>query len=301
MYKNAGMLAFALGSLSLVAGFGITPIATAGTKNPRSTAMWMSSEDLMTTEEKQEKVPIVKSDQKETRLLKQALLDLADRTKRGFFASSADRKRASGIIDDLARYNPTREPASPYYSLKQEPSSSSSSTIAGKWTLVYTDAPDITGLDTSRNPFSTAELGRIGQECSPPYIKNVIEWSRPKWAENLPLSGTSESRVLQKVVTSGSASAENPLKVDLKIIGLELRAGGNSEDDIDAGDFQKLIQKQGLPAGLLRTNPVELKGPLTAPFGQFQILYLDEDMRVTKTFQNHLAVNTRIKDGEEWF
>ena len=232
--------------------------------------------------------------------IKQEFLELADRTNRGFQASNTDKKRARELIYDLARYNPSKEPASPYYSKEMAESSSSSATLAGKWTLVYTDAPDITGLDTSRNPLSTAKLGRIGQECKPPYIKNVIEYRRPDWAANLPFSGTEDSRVLQKIVTSGSATPDKPFLVELKAVGLELEAGESKDESDTGGDFRSLIQKKGLPAGLLMTNPVDLKGPLTAPFGRFEILYLDDEFRVIQTYQNYLAVNRRIKVGEEW-
>jgi hypothetical protein len=232
--------------------------------------------------------------------LKNELLELARRTDRGFQASTADKKRAREIIFDLARFNPTPEPASPYYADKSR--NEQMATLAGKWTLVFTDAPDITGLDTSRNPFSTAKLGKIGQECSPPYIKNVIEWLRPDWASGLPLSGSDESRVLQKVVTSASATPEKPLIVDLKVAGLELEARSSEDDSSeDSSDLASRIQKQGIPVGLLSANPVDLKGPLNLPFGQFEILYLDADLRMIKTGQNFVAVNQRIRNGEEWF
>jgi hypothetical protein len=52
------------------------------------------------------------------------------------------------------------------------------------------------------------------------------------------------------------------------------------------------------PARLLKNNPVKLRGPLKAPFGKFEILYLDEDMRIIKTGQGYYAVNIR---GEVWF
>merc|ERR1711935_241386 len=107
--------------------------------------------------------------------------------------------------------------------------------ISGKWTLIYTDAPDITGLDTSRNPFSTATLGRIGQDCNPPFVKNVIEWKRPSWASSLPFSGNENSRILQKVVTSASASPDKPNLVNLKIAGLELETPGR-QDEVSADD-----------------------------------------------------------------
>ena len=200
----------------------------------------------------------------------------------------------------MARCNPTPEPASPYYTDRQGTNEQSEISLAGKWNLIYTDAPDITGLDTSRNPFSTAQLGRIGQECNPPYIKNVIEWRRPDWAKDLPFSGSDDSRILQKVVTSASATPEKPLNVDLKVAGLELESGDNNNCNND-GDLVSTIRNLGLPAGLLSQNPIDLKGPLNPPFGQFEILYLDEEIRIIKTGQSYLAVNRRINDGEEWF
>jgi hypothetical protein len=112
---------------------------------------------------------------------------------------------------------------------------------------VFTDAPEITCLDTSRNPFSTAKLGKIGQECSPPYIENVIEWLRPDWASGLPRSGSDESRVLQKVVTLASATTEKPLIVDLKVAGLELEAGSSeedsSEDSSDVANYREQVER----------------------------------------------------------
>jgi PAP_fibrillin len=151
--------------------------------------------------------------------LKKDLTSLAARTLRGFEATSKDRKAARAMIDELARFNPTREPAAAYYKndygRASTSTASSTPTLAGKWTLIYTDAPDITSLQQS----ITAELGRIGQECEPPYIRNVIEWKKPSWAANLPWSGTEKSsqessaRIIQKVVTEGSATPDRPTTV----------------------------------------------------------------------------------------
>jgi hypothetical protein len=146
------------------------------------------------------------TDNSQATILKSELVALAERLNRGFQATQTQRGQVKDLIFQLAALNPTSEPASPYYEGISSSYKESNNTLSGKWTLVYTDAPDITGLDTSRNPFSTAQLGRIGQECNPPYIKNVIEWKRPEWAKNLPLSGGDESRVLQKVVTTASGS-----------------------------------------------------------------------------------------------
>ena len=130
--------------------------------------------------------------------LKDDLIAISTATRRGFSASRSDREKAKKIINDLSMYSPVDQPAAAYYKGGKENSKTDNcSTLAGKWTLVYTDAPDITSLDGG--PLSTAKLGRIGQECSPPFIKNVIEWKKPDWASSLPFTGGESSRVLQKV------------------------------------------------------------------------------------------------------
>ena len=228
--------------------------------------------------------------------LKDELLALASSTGRGFSASGPQRDRARKILYELGGLNPTPEPARSYYTGEAGPSSSSSGMVGptgeGKWTLVYTDAPDITSLDSG--PFAAAKLGRIGQECDPPLIKNVIEWRRPDWAASLPFSGGESSRVLQKVCTEGKADPQNPKIVQLTVVGLDIM-GSPCGDGAPAG-------MEAGPAWLLETlGPVELRGPLSGviPFGQFEIIYLDEDMRVIKTGQNYLAVN--VRNDEEWF
>ena len=48
------------------------------------------------------------------------------------------------IVNDLSAISPTVEPAAAYY---KDASFSTGSTLSGKWTLIYTDAPDITSLE----------------------------------------------------------------------------------------------------------------------------------------------------------
>ena len=238
-------------------------------------------------------------------MLKAELLTIAGKTNRGFRASRNEQSRIKEIIFQLRSLNPTVEPASSYYEGAASSVASDNNTLAGKWTLLYTDAPDITSLDTSQLPFSTAQLGRIGQECSPPYIKNVIEWKRPDWARNLPFTGSDDSGILQKVVTSATASPDMPRIVNLKVAGLEFLSAGSSSSSSSTSsmgaDLPSRIREDGIIGGLLGANPVELKGPWNPPFGQFEILYLDKEFRIIKTYQNYLAVNRRIKPGEEWF
>ena len=230
--------------------------------------------------------------------LKDDLVALAAATRRGFSASRSDRDKAKEIINDLSKYSPSDEPAAAYYSSRDDTTMDNSSTLAGKWTLIYTDAPDITSLEGG--PLSTAKLGKIGQECEPPMIKNVIEWQRPDWAASLPFSGGESSRVLQKVCCEGSATPDNPKTVDLKIAGLEL-SGMNGSESEEGGDNSGLNAFINGPAALLENNPVKLQGPLTAPFGKFDIMYLDGDMRITKTYQGFFAVNIREEEENEWF
>jgi hypothetical protein len=232
--------------------------------------------------------------------LKKELLTLAAETKRGFKATLKERQRARALIFQLGDLNPTDEPARAYYRDPDLTSIGTISTIpagpgiAGKWTLAYTDAPDITSLDSGPN--SVATLGNIGQECKPPFIKNVIEWKRPSWAANLPFSGTDDSRVLQKVVTSASASPDKPTIVELKLAGFEVGTPGSDNQE---EDLPQAIQNKGLIAGLLQSRPVNIEG-LKAPFGQFEILYLDDELRIILT-RGYVAVNLRMSSDNEWF
>jgi hypothetical protein len=76
--------------------------------------------------------------------LKDDLIALADKTRRGFNASRTERKQMKQIVNELSSYSPTKEPAAAYYG---EEVVGSGSTLSGKWTLIYTDAPDITSLE----------------------------------------------------------------------------------------------------------------------------------------------------------
>ncbi|KAL7446783.1 hypothetical protein ACHAXM_011243 [Skeletonema potamos] len=234
---------------------------------------------------------VVMSLSSEHQQLKDDLVALASSTRRGFSASRKDRDKAKKIINELSKLSPAEEPAAAYYATSSEAQARSEDnnvpSLAGKWNLMYTDAPDITSLDGA--PLSIQKLGRIGQECNPPFIKNVIEWKRPDWASSLPFSGDEDSRILQKVVTEGTSTpADNPT-VDLKLVGLEI-SGTNTDGSFLSG-----------PAALFQNNPIKLQGPLKGPFGKFDILYLDDDMRITKTYQGFYAVNIRQDKENEWF
>ncbi|KAL7564823.1 hypothetical protein ACA910_021079 [Epithemia clementina (nom. ined.)] len=241
--------------------------------------------------------------------LMEDLSALAYRTQRGFNATQSERQQARTLVYELAKYNPTKEPAAAYYQENARFNASgrsANSSLAGKWTLVYTDAPDIIALDSSNNKL--AVLGRIGQECEPPYIRNIIEWRRPSWADFLPLAGTRNSRVLQKVVTQAQASPDSPSIVLLKLVGLQVMTPDKDNDDDDDGsnksttNWMERIQTRGILPTLLERAPINLQGSLQAPFGEFEILYLDDQLRIIRTGQNYLAVNRRIQPSDDaWF
>jgi hypothetical protein len=80
--------------------------------------------------------------------LKDDLIALAEKTRRGFSANREERNKAKQIIKDLSSYSPSEEPAAAYYGEKELGDNLiDSATLAGKWTLIYTDAPDITSLE----------------------------------------------------------------------------------------------------------------------------------------------------------
>ena len=218
-------------------------------------------------------------------LQKAELFRIGETTDRGFSCTRGQRSEAEKIITTLKNTQATAPALAD---------------LEGKWTLVYTDAPDITGL--SQQP--AARLGRVGQEIARGegdsyVISNVIEWLRPRWLDRLPLGGfagrlvgeTDKGRVIQKVVTEGSeraGSSKSGVFVDLKIKGASFSPQG--EDDELPVAFQ-----------ILRDRPVDLRGGITLPFGSFEILYRDEALRIIKTSNGHYAVNAKDDITSSWF
>lgn len=264
-------------------------------------------------------------------LLKLSLLMKAQDTKRGFQASKEQREEISAIVNELSQLNPTTEPATSYYKSKTD--NEDSSTIAGKWTLKYTDAPDITSLDpvlsTSNSalgmlpsPPPLSKLARIGQDCDSiaGTVTNVIEWRQPDWLSSKDEKGNKDEiteggpRILQKVVCEASADPSKPTEINLTLVGFELIGDTGTKKEEQSNDGERsnplnpfglplpipdLKQLQDGPAAVLEANPIKLRGPLKSPFGKSNILYLDEDMRILKTNQGYVAVNMR--DVDPWF
>jgi hypothetical protein len=246
---------------------------------------------------------------------------LAFRTQSGFQATPTDQRRMRFLIQQLALLNPTSEPAAAYYATQQtnatttssttttQPSSSSSS-LTGRWTLVYTDAPDILTLADNE---AVARVQRIGQECDTSTISNVIEWIAPRWINVLVPPNNSPQlpvRAIQKVVTQATASPDAPTKVNLRLQGLQVQwefpMSTHNENKDDRNDdtnsnSSKRSSSSTPPPWWPTPQNLRLQGPTTAPFGSFEILYLDNELRIIRTSQGYYAINRRNTPETEWF
>ena len=223
---------------------------------------------------------------KKTKILlsKAELLKLGESTNRGMSSSAGEKRRATEILESLS--SSVSRPSG--YNLDQQ---------VGKWTLVYTDAPDITSLDKTPG----GQLGRIGNEITEEgVVKNVIEWLRPRWVDRIPVpsafrrallgssSDEANGRFLQKVVTKGKSREGEEEFVDLKVAGVEGYAEGADDD---------------LPFILQRTKdqPIDIKGLAELPFGSFETKYLQDGIRIVKTNAGHWAVSVKNDDSSAWF
>jgi len=198
--------------------------------------------------------------------LKEKIFNLASSTERGFECKSDQREEMNELINQLSLLNPTSEPAWSYYGSlsrqlhlsmndKRDDSGTEDPSLEGKWTLVYTDVPEITSL--SLDPLmGLAKLGRIGQECTPfpnYTVKNVIELKRPEWAKDLPFLGTAESGILQKMTMRAKASPRNPGNLGLSYFpqGVEVSSSKSTAGNI--------LPKFSLvtDGGLVALNPLQ--------------------------------------------
>jgi len=232
-----------------------------------------------------------------------ALLSAISPLERGFKADKQQRLVVESAIKALAAST----------SLQALPD------ISGDWELIYTDAPDILGLDVQAGPLATCT--RIGQQISEAdgTISNVIEYGPREWAANL--IGQAKGDLLQqRVVTSFERRADEPTKVDLKIKGAAF------------------MPKQLLGVSLASVPALKLQGFVEPPFGSFECLYcegpegpaasdpdlvaLDPDaademeqtceidglagfgacssIRVVRTKQGYYSINRRMTPMEGW-
>ena len=146
--------------------------------------------------------------------------------------------------------------------------------LDGDWELCWSDAHDIVGL--SGGPL--ARLSRVGQaiDCGAQTIANVIEYTPPSW---LHTAAVADDRLQQRVLLSYERDGA---RVNLKIKGTELRPA------------------RVLGMDLSSAPPLTLAGPLSLPFGTFDCLYNDGELRVVKTAQGFWGVNRKLPPDERW-
>ena len=145
--------------------------------------------------------------------------------------------------------------------------------------LAYSDAPDILGLRGG----PLAKLRRIGQQIDADArtIDNVIEYVPADWLRGpfvfngVAADDSLQQRVLLSYETKGS-------RVDIKICGTSIKPA------------------TVLGVNLLAAPPLTLEGGISLPFGSFELLYNDGDLRVVKTAQGYWGVNRRLPPGQGW-
>ena len=182
----------------------------------------------------------------------------------GFEANAAQRRDIAKLLDELKSANPNAAPATD---------------LDGDWELIYSDAPDIVGL---ANSGPLVQLARVGQQidASAGTIANVIEYAPQSW---LPLDavGAGNDVLQQRVLLSYTVDTDGR-RCKLNIAGLSLGA------------------RRLLGVSLAAAPPLTVRGVLELPFGDFECLYNDGDVRVIRTAQGFYGVNRRMAGGDGW-
>jgi len=181
---------------------------------------------------------------------------------RGFWATKEQRKEVERIIEELVAMSPDQSPAETL--LKED----------SKWELLYSDAPDIVGSGTGNGGGLSPSNGEIGQEfnAAEGTITNLVELKPPGALSSLL---PDDSLQLQVVI---NARAMSPTRVGMNIRGT--RAVPRNFGGVDVS----------------RLPPLRLDLPVQPPFGEFEILYYDGDLRIVKTGQGYFGVNRRVAD-----
>jgi len=196
----------------------------------------------------------------ERRRLRTELDEALRGLERGFSASAEQRKAVEGVVSKLAAVSPVAAPARML--LKED----------SAWTLLYSDAPDIVG---NGNALPIApRSGRIGQrfDAREATVTNIVEAIPPQAVADS-LSQVASDSVEQRVVLR--VEAKSDVTVSLSLLGLSVQPGKVLGVDV-----------AWLP-------PLALQLPAPAPFGEFQILYYDGELRVVRTGQGYLGINSR--------
>lgn len=204
------------------------------------------------------------------------LLTECESCDRGFNATKSQQDSIRQLISEIKIYNPTKEPATSFYPDSMASNKDSEASLDGQWTLLWTDAPDILAL---KNQSPLSEVGDIGQNylSREQKIENVIQWKPKEWVK-ASVGVCRNDDVEQRVVLRGKASPNNPSRVELSLEGIDVEA--------------KTVFGQPFAPDLTLKVPFGL----ALPFGTFDVLYLDDCIRITRTLQGFYAINSRRPD-----
>uniref|UniRef100_A0A6U5BKU0 Plastid lipid-associated protein/fibrillin conserved domain-containing protein n=2 Tax=Hemiselmis andersenii TaxID=464988 RepID=A0A6U5BKU0_HEMAN len=192
--------------------------------------------------------------------VKSVLLSTLEGLDRGFSATGQQRKEVERIIEELIPMSPDPAPAE---TLLSENS---------KWELLYSDAPDIVGSGTGNGQGLNPSNGDIGQEfdAAEKTITNLVELKPPGlFSSLLP----KDSLQLQVVI---EARVLSPTRVGMNIKGT------------------RAVPRNFAGVDVSRLPPLRLDLPVQPPFGEFEVLFYDGDLRVVRTGQGYVGVNRRV-------
>ena len=139
------------------------------------------------------------------------------------------------------------------------------------------------GATANANPPALRAFDRYGQRIDEASgtIENVIEYTPAAWVplDALVRLGAADDRLQQRVLLE--YEYDGP-RCTAKLAGVSLRA------------------RRLLGVSLESASPLTLKGPLTLPFGNFEVLYNDGSLRAVRTQQGYWGVNRRCDEDDGW-
>ena len=202
--------------------------------------------------------------------VKARLMQLVEPLDRGFGASEDAKQQVRQVLGELEALGPS------VIAAERVPM------LQGRWRLVFSDAPDIVRNTMPLGPLSA--VGEIRQEIGAPdmggtfEIANIIEVLPPEAVRAIGSLPVGNDSTEQRVLLDAQAAAPPSSRVELTLRGSELRP--------------KTLLGQALD-GIL--PPLRLQGPkaLALPFGSFDIIYVDDTLRVVRTNQGYWGVNVR--------
>lgn len=176
--------------------------------------------------------------------------------RRGTAMAPEQRAAFRALLERLAALNPTPRPAEAWADVSVGDRVGS---LVGVWDLVWSDAPDVArpgGVKTGQRIAVDATGRRT--------ITNVVEVPLP-W-------GTVELGV------ETLATPLSPTRVDLRIRGIDAKPSASWPWFVPFINLFDLLPKSD-------------EG---SPFGSFDVLYLDDSLRVTQTNSGYYTVNQRV-------